>query len=124
MGNFPIFDHQRVSVTLHVVRDDVFLLVHGVRHVRECGLVASQGVIGVLRATFHARTFLTKAKDAASREFNVHTCANNTLLGTCVLRSELQESHAVCLNRFFSCRLLLTGIMARSHLLTTPGGLT
>lgn len=66
----PSFDKGSVSATLHAVHDE-----HVFWHA-DCGVFVKVGS-SPLRcrrcATYHAKTFLTKAKDAASQEFNMNT---------------------------------------------------
>lgn len=71
------FHKKDVSATLHVVRDEYVF-----RHI-SCSAFAEVDS-SPLRcgrcASYHARTFLAKGKEAASEEYDVNT--NNSLLGT------------------------------------------
>lgn len=77
MGVFRAFDKKEASATLHVVRDEYVF-----RHT-SCSAFAEVDS-SPLRcgrcASYHARTFLKKAKEAASEQYDVNT--NNSLLGT------------------------------------------
>lgn len=77
MGHFPSFRVGGVSATLHVVRDE-----HVFWHT-ECGVFAKVNS-SPLRcnrcATYNARTFLAKVKEAASQELNM--CTVHSLLSS------------------------------------------